>query len=89
MWVNLTFADAGRTQSVSLNPSVVFRLSTRLQAQLAAGIATTDDDAQWYDNFADSLTGTTHHAFARLDQRTVSMSVRVNDTATPDLTLEF
>ena len=89
MWVNLTFADEGRTHSVSLNPSIVFRLSTRLQGQLAAGISTTEDDAQWYENFADSLTGATHYTFARLDQRTVSMSLRVNYTATPDLTFEF
>ena len=47
-----------------------------------------DDHSQWLANFTDGL-GVTHFAFAHLDQRTVSFNVRVNYTATPDLTFEF
>ena len=35
------------------------------------------------------MRGVTHYTFAHLDQRTVSMSTRLNYTATPDLTFEF
>ena len=33
--------------------------------------------------------GATHYSFAHLEQQTVSMSTRINYTATPDLTFEF
>jgi len=89
LWINLTFADEGRTRSISLNPSVSFRFGTRLQASIGAGLSSTDDHTQWFGNFADEQGGELHHSFAHLDQQTSSMSVRFNYTATPELTLEF
>jgi len=88
MWVNLGFEDEGQTNWVSLNPYVVLRLSTGLQAQIGANYYRADNNTQWYGNFTDN-TGLTHYTFASLDQRTVSMNLRVNYTATPDLTLEL
>ena len=87
-WVNLQFADEGRTRSMSLSPYLEMRLSTRLRVNVGANISNADNHTQWYDNFTDS-DGTTHYAFAHLDQRTVSMNVRASYTATPDLTFEF
>lgn len=89
MWVNLSFSDEGQSQSVSLSPSLDMRFSTRLQARLGAGFTNSDNHSQWFGNFTDDETGVTHYTFAHLDQRTVSMSMRLNFTATPDLTLEF
>jgi hypothetical protein len=88
MWVNLTFGDEGKTQLVNLNPGVDFRLSTRLQASLGVDFNQRDQNTQWLGNFTDEG-GVTHYSFAHLDQRTVSMNVRVNYTARPNLTLEF
>ncbi|MEZ4423187.1 MAG: DUF5916 domain-containing protein [Gemmatimonadota bacterium] len=88
MWVNLDFADEGRTRRTSLSPYLNMNVSTRLRANLGVNVNHVDRDAQWYGNFTDG-TGVTHHTFAHLDQRTVSMNVRLNYTATPDLTFEF
>lgn len=89
MWVNLSYSDDGRSSSTSLSPSLSLRFSTRLRAELGAGITHADNHTQWYRNFTDASTGDTHYTFAHLDQRTVSMSMRFNYTATPDLTFEF
>ncbi|MGQ0562553.1 MAG: DUF5916 domain-containing protein [Gemmatimonadota bacterium] len=87
MWVNLAYADEGRTTGVSLSPSVALRPSTRLQLSLGATLDRSKDNTQWFGNF--TVDGVTHYTFARLDQRTVALNVRVNYTAGPDLTLEF
>jgi hypothetical protein len=88
MWVNLSFTDGGRSRSSSIGPSVSLRFSTRLQLSLGTNLYRNHDDSQWYDNITDDA-GVTHYSFARLNQRTLSMSTRINYTVTPDLTLEF
>jgi Domain of unknown function (DUF5916)/Carbohydrate family 9 binding domain-like len=89
MWVNLATSDEGRSKSVALNPSLSLRFSTRFQAQLGANYRTATAHTQWFGNFADEEAASTHHSFAHLEQRTLSMSLRATYTATPDLTLEF
>jgi hypothetical protein len=88
MWVNLGYWDEGRSRSTSLGPYLNLRLSTRFTVNLGANLYRADDHTQWLGNFTDSL-GVTRHAFAHLDQRTVSFNVRLNYTATPDLTLQL
>jgi len=88
MWVNLGYWDGGRSRSASFGPYVNFRLSTRFTLRLGANLYRADDNTQWLGNFTDSL-GVTHHAFAHLDQRTISFSARANYTATANLTIEF
>ncbi|HSM60595.1 MAG TPA: DUF5916 domain-containing protein, partial [Longimicrobiales bacterium] len=87
VWVNLGFWDDGRSSSASLSPYVQLRASTRLSARVGAFVYTAEDATQWFGNYTND--SGTHHAFARLDQRTVSMNVRVNFTLTPDLTVEL
>jgi hypothetical protein len=87
MWVNLGYNDEGRSRNVRLNPSVNLQLSTGLQANIGASFAHNENATQWFGNFTEG--GTTHYTFAHLDQRTVSMSMRVNYTARPDLSLEL
>jgi hypothetical protein len=87
MWVNLGFWDGGRSSQSSLNPYLDFRASTRLSGNVGLNVYNANDNTQWFGNFTDD--GTTHYAFAHLDQRTVSLSLRVNYTLTPDLTFEF
>jgi hypothetical protein len=92
IWVNLNYGDEGRTHGSSLSPYVNFLVSPRLQINVGSGISHSYDNTQWLGNFIDSTTagvGRTHYSFAHLDQRTVSMSARINYTMTPNLTFEF
>jgi hypothetical protein len=88
LWVNLGFGDEGRTTSVSLEPGLTFRFSSRLEARIGSRLVRNEDASQWVRNFPGEA-GSTHHAFAHLDQRTVSATLRVNYTASPDLTFQF
>jgi hypothetical protein len=88
MWVNLGFWDAGRSRNMSLGPYLNFRISSRFTVNVGSNFFRADDDAQWIGNFTDAG-GVRHHAFAHLDQRTVSFNLRVNYTVTPDLTFEL
>ena len=87
LWGNLSVGDEGRSESASLSPSVNLRLSTRFEASIGASARRNHSDSQWFGNFTDG--GITHYSFARLDQRTLSMSLRMNYTAAPNLTMEF
>ena len=87
MWVNLGFGDEGESHNYWLSPYVNLNLSTQLQASIGAGIGHSVDATQWFGNFA--VNGVTHYTFARLDQRTMDMTFRINYTARPNLTLEF
>ncbi len=88
LWVNLRYTDEGKSHGWSVSPSLGLRFSTRLQASVGAGFSRDHNNTQWYGNFTDTA-GMTHYGFAHLNQREVSMSARVNYTATPDLTFEF
>jgi hypothetical protein len=88
MWVNMFFADEGRSRSHNLSPYVNVRLSPRLQFNLGTNVSRNRNNTQWFGNFTDGA-GITHYSFAHLNQRTVSMSTRINYTMTPDLTFEF
>mgnify|MGYP006190725319 CR=1 FL=1 len=87
MWVNLGYNDEGRSRNVRLNPSINMQISTGLQANIGAALTHNENATQWYGNFADD--GGTHYSFAHLDQRTLSMNLRVNYTASRDLTFEL
>ncbi len=88
MWVNMWFTDEGKSKGSSLSPYVSFRFSPRLGVNISTGFNNDHNNTQWFGNFRDA-SGVTHYTFARLDQRTISMSARVNYTFTPDLTFEF
>ena len=88
MWFNLAYYDEGKSTSTSLGPYVNFRVSSRLQLNVGTGFNYDHNNTQWYGNFTDTG-GATHYSFARLYQRTISMSTRLNYTVTPDLTFEF
>ena len=89
LWTNLWFSDEGNTNGWSLSPYVRLRFSTQLSVNIGPNVSRDHNDSQWFGNFTDDGTGVTHYSFAHLDQRTVSMSTRINYTATPNLTFEF
>lgn len=88
LWFNAQFYDEGKSQGLGFDPYLNFRLSSQFQLNVGFGGSTNRNNTQWYDNFVDG-SGVTHHTFAHLDQRTRYASVRVNYTATKDLTLEM
>jgi hypothetical protein len=88
VWYNGGFFDDGNSTNHSIDPYVNFRLATNLQAELSFGVSKDKIDAQWFGNFPDGAGGV-HYSFAHLDQETVSMSMRLNYTMTPNLTFEF
>jgi hypothetical protein len=88
IWVNLAYDDDGRGRSVSIEPAVSVRASTQLDGRLGLRYRQNEDASQWLGNFpADG--GGVHHAFAFLDQETISAQVRVNYTARPNLTFQL
>jgi hypothetical protein len=46
-------------------------------------------DRQWINNFGTLGSDTTHYTVARLDQKTLSLTTRLNFTASPTLSLQF
>ncbi|HVE35155.1 MAG TPA: DUF5916 domain-containing protein [Gemmatimonadaceae bacterium] len=89
VWVNLWFNDGGKSQGASFSPYVNVHPSSSLQLSFGPGVTHDHNNTQWFGNFTDGATGTTHYTFAHLDQRTVSISTRVTYTMTPNLTFEF
>ena len=88
MWVNMWFGDEGKSDGWSLSPYVQLRFSTQFQVSLGPNVSRDHNNTQWFGNITDDA-GLTHYSFAHLDQRTLSMSTRLNYTATPNLTFEF
>ena len=88
LWVNLYYGDEGESSSWSLSPYVNLRFSTQFQVNVGPNLSRNRNDSQWLGNFTD-VAGVTHYSFAHLNQRTRSMSMRLNYTVTPDLTVEF
>jgi hypothetical protein len=90
MWTNLWFSDEGKSNGWNLSPYVNLRFSTQFQLSLGPNFGRDHNNTQWFGNFTDTTgAGATHYSFAHLDQRTISMSMRLNYTATPNLTFEF
>ena len=88
VWLNAWFSDEGNSHGTSFDPYLNFRLSPRFQLNVSTGFGRDLNDSQWFDNIVDG-SGVTHFTFAKLDQRTTSMSIRLNYTMTPDLTFEL
>ncbi len=87
LWFSYGRGDGGRSRYTDFNPGVNLRVSSRWTSSIGLSFESNRDDNQWYGNFTDS-TGTTHHTFAHLEQKTTSLRARVNFTASPDLTLQ-
>jgi len=87
IWWNAGFWDNGRSSSVGFDPYLQLRFSTRMSARIGASVYDASDNTQWFGNYTED--GVTHYTFAHLDQRTVSLNLRVNYTLTRDLTFEL
>ncbi len=78
--------DASGSSDFGVDPSLRFRVASRLQANIGLGFSRSINDQQWYANVTDG--SGTHYAFARIDQTTASMTARVDYTMTSNLSLQ-
>jgi uncharacterized protein DUF5916/cellulose/xylan binding protein with CBM9 domain len=86
LFFNLFRGDGGRSTSFNVSPSVDLRVSTQFRASLGLDFSHDVNDGQFVGT--DTAGGTTHYLFAHLDQKTTSMSFRVDYTASPTLTVQ-
>ena len=86
LFFNHFWADGGRSTGFNVSPSVDFRVSTQFRASLGISYSHDVNDWQFHGTVVDS-TGT-HYTFAHLDQKTASVSFRVDYTASPTLTVQ-
>ncbi|MEO7368897.1 MAG: DUF5916 domain-containing protein [Gemmatimonadaceae bacterium] len=80
--------DEGRTHGWWLNPGANVSLGSQLSASLGVNYRSDLNDSQWRANFGVSGVDTTHYTFATLNQKTLSLTSRINYTATPTLSLQ-
>lgn len=81
--------DAGHSVGRWINPGIDFRMTSRFSASLGFNYEKATNDNQWNGNFGVIGVDTTHYTFARLNQTTLSLSSRMNFTASPTLSLQF
>ncbi|HET7249727.1 MAG TPA: DUF5916 domain-containing protein [Gemmatimonadales bacterium] len=90
VWMNYWHGDGGRSTFLNVQPGADFRIANRWTASAGVNFTRNKSDNQWFGNFADPVTpGVTHYTFAHLEQRTMSLLLRVNYTASPTLTLQI
>jgi hypothetical protein len=84
---NFNFYYDGRSHNYSVFPGISLRPTAALSAELGLSYESRLDDAQWV-NAVTAVDGTTHYVFGRLDQKTSSITARVNYTVTPNLSVQ-
>lgn len=81
--------DEGRSAGFNVEPNVNFRVASRFSMSVGPSFSHDVNDTQYYDTYGDPLQDSTHYTFARLDQKTLSITTRVNVTFTPALSLQL
>jgi hypothetical protein len=79
--------DEGKSTFFWTGPGVSFRVASQLQGRVNVGTSRTHDDVQYYGTY--DLVDGPHYTIARLDQRTTSLTARLDYTVTPTLSLQF
>jgi hypothetical protein len=87
LWVNYFTGDAGHNRSLSLSPELDLKVSSQFSSALSVNYRRNTTDNQWYGLYADS-SGAPHYTFAHLEQQLVGITLRVNYTITPALSLQ-
>jgi hypothetical protein len=88
-WFGGYRGDEGKTTGWWVNPSSSFKLGSQLSASVGLNYSSDINDSQWRANFGVSGVDTTHYTFARLNQKTLSMTARIDYTASPTLSFQF
>ena len=86
MWVNFFKGDAGHSHSLSLSPELDLKMASRFNSALSVNWSSNVNAIQWYDRYGTGAA--THYTFARLDQKTLGVTLRLNYTFTPTVSLQ-
>jgi len=86
LFVNLFRGDAGNSSRVSASPEIDMRVASQFIGSVVLNLSHSISDAQYVGTQTDS--SGTHYAFAHLDQKTTSLSFRLDYTASTTLTLQ-
>ena len=78
--------DGGRSSSINLSPGFDYKLLGRFSSSFSFNWSHNITDNQFYGRFNDALGD--HYTFAHLDQRTTSVTARLNYTFTPEMSLQ-
>jgi hypothetical protein len=87
LWINLLTADGGRTHRASLSPELDLRVGSRFNTYVNLNYSRSISDRQWYGKYTDAAGGQ-HYTFAHLAQTTVGVTLRLNYTISPDMSLQ-
>ena len=88
VWTNYWRGDGGRSESVNLGSQLSVRVASQVNTTIGVSVTHNIDNTQPFSPVTDSA-GTTHYPLAHLDQKTLSLTGRVDYTITPDLTLQI
>jgi hypothetical protein len=86
LWVNYFKGDAGHNWSLNLSPELDYKVGA-FSSVLALNWTRNVSDNQWYHNYTDA-SGGLHYTFAHLRQTTVGLTLRLNYTFTPTMSLQ-
>jgi hypothetical protein len=84
-WDSNFYVD-GRSHNYSVFPRIELKPTPSLAIEFGQRFERRLDDAQWIE--ALTVDGGTHYVFGRLDQKTSSITTRVNYTVTPNLSVQ-
>jgi len=87
LWLNYMRGDRGRSETVSVEPGLELKVSTRFTTSLSTNYERNRNDIQYFGTFTDP-TGGLHYTFAHLEQKTLSLTWRLGYTFTPEATLQ-
>jgi hypothetical protein len=82
-------SDDGRSWYRGADAGAEWRLASRFSTALTLAYDEVTNDQQWIGNYGAFLSDTTHFTFARLHQHILTLTTRVNWTATPTLSLQL
>jgi len=85
--IQTAYLDAGHTQTLHISPELDWKVASRFNSAVSLQYVRNVNDIQWYGNFTDSA-GVTHYTFAHLPQTTLSLTLRLNYTFTPNISLQ-
>jgi hypothetical protein len=87
LYIQYSRGSEGRSTYFYVNPQLTARISSQWSTTIGTYLEWNDPDNQWYRNYPiDSIP--THFTFAHLKQRTESIQLRLDYTASPTLTLQ-
>jgi hypothetical protein len=75
------------SKSFSIGPKIIFKPINTLSFSIHPSFSTSFDELQYVEQT--SFGAQNRYVFASIDQKTISMSFRVNFNLTPDLTLQY